>query len=217
MSEIINIYTRENPGKSIPFERSLFYDEEIQRSKSGLPVVRYIEVVNIFLFTESGELIIQKRSKEKRHNANLLDKSIGGHVQNGDSPNLTAMIETIQELQVPSIVLGNNTDFMRTFSVLSKYINTSALLEYVSSEYMDSEKIFDGEKVTIGNLAHIYFGIYWWPVKNIDKEAKGILYYTLEDLLSEMEEHPNIFTPDLCTLVPRYTSLMRDFLTKLWH
>lgn len=160
MSEIINIYTRENPGKSIPFERSLFYDEEIQRSKSGLPVVRYIEVVNIFLFTESGELIIQKRSKEKRHNANLLDKSIGGHVQNGDSPNLTAMIETIQELQVPSIVLGNNTDFMRTFSVLSKYINTSALLEYVSSEYMDSEKIFDGEKVTIGNLAHIYFGIY---------------------------------------------------------
>jgi NUDIX domain len=105
MPEIINIHTRENPGKSTPYDRSLFYDEEILRSRSGLPVMRYVEVIHVFLFTESGELIVQKRSKEKRHNPNLQDKSIGGHVQYGDNPNLTAMIEAIQELQVPSIVL----------------------------------------------------------------------------------------------------------------
>lgn len=58
-------------------ERSEFYSEEVSRSRNGLTPERYIEVIHIFLFNEHGELIIQKRSKEKNHNPNLLDKSIG--------------------------------------------------------------------------------------------------------------------------------------------
>lgn len=217
MPEMIKIYIRENPGKATPVERATFYREEIARSQAGLRVERFVEVIYVFIFTEVGELIIQKRSKEKWHNANLLDKSIGGHVQHGDSPNLTAMIETIQELQVPSIVLENHTDFMRTFDILSEYIYTSALLEYITSEYIESKKIIDWKEVIIWNLAHVYFGIYGWPVKNIDREAKWILYYTIDDLTAEITLHPTIFSHDLSDMLVRYGDQMRAFLSKIWH
>ena len=70
------------------------------------------------MFNSYGEMIIQKRSFDKNHNPGLLDKSIGGHVQFGDTPDYTAMVETIQELQTPSIVLKNENDFVKTFHLL---------------------------------------------------------------------------------------------------
>ncbi len=216
MSEIINTYRLDNPGKVIPMSRASFYDEEISRSNRWLPPVKYIEVVHIFLFNEHGELIVQKRSKEKQHNPNLLDKSIGGHVQNGDNPNLTAMIETIQELQTPSIVLNTESDFARTYSVLQEYITTSVILQYIDTLDILSRKVIDGKVVSIGNRVHTYFGIYAWRVKNVDKEAKGILYYSLDDIREEISVQPEIFTHDLQVALVRYDERIKNFLLKLW-
>jgi hypothetical protein len=77
MSEIIKIFTKDAPHKSLPYERDVFYAEEFEQSQKGIEISRYIEVVFVFLFNEHGELIVQKRSKTKNHNPNLLDKSIG--------------------------------------------------------------------------------------------------------------------------------------------
>jgi isopentenyldiphosphate isomerase len=35
-----------------------------------------VSIVDIILFNESGELIIQKRAKHKNHNPGLLDKTV---------------------------------------------------------------------------------------------------------------------------------------------
>ncbi len=216
MSEIIHTYTVQNPWMMIPQDRNDFYAEEFVRWKNGWTPERYIEVVYIFLFNEHGELIIQKRSKEKTHNPNLLDKSVGWHVQYGDTPNLTAMIETIQELQTPSIVLHTPSDFLRTYEVLKNYITTSALLQYIDTRDSISQKIIGNEIVSIWNRIHTYFGIYGWRVKNVDKEAKWILYYSLEDLTEEIELHPEIFTYDLCDALIRYSGDMNQFLASVW-
>jgi hypothetical protein len=82
------------------------------------------------------------------------------------------MIETIQELQTPSIVLENQTDFVRTFEVLRQYTTTTAVIQYIESIDFTSIKIMHGERVAMGNRAHIYFGTYAGRVKNVDKEAK---------------------------------------------
>ncbi len=216
MSEIINTYSQKNPWKVIPMERSEFYSEEVSRSRNGLTPERYIEVIHIFLFNEHGELIIQKRSKEKNHNPNLLDKSIGWHVQHGDAPNLSSMIETIQELQTPSIVLNTQSDFLRTYAVLKDYISTSAVLQYIDTRDSISLKVIGKEIVPIWNRIHTYFGIYGWRVKNIDKEAKWILYYSLEDLAEEIQDHPEIFTHDLSDALIRYSGAMNEFLLSIW-
>ncbi len=77
MSEIINTYSFDHQEQLIPMDRDDFYAEQIALAESGQSTNKYVEVVNVFLFTEHGELIVQKRSREKKHNANLLDKSMG--------------------------------------------------------------------------------------------------------------------------------------------
>lgn len=138
-------------------ERDDFYTEQIALAESGQPTNKYVEVVNVFLFTEHGELIVQKRSREKKHNPNLLDKSMGGHVKCGDTPSLTAMIETVQELQTPSIVLNNKIDFIKTYRTLETYLTTTAIIEYVSTIDVVLPKLINGKIVQVGNRTHIFF------------------------------------------------------------
>lgn len=133
MSEIINTYPFDHQEQLIPMDRDDFYAEQIALAEIGKPVNKYVEVVNVFLFTEHGELIVQKRSREKKHNPNLLDKSMGGHIRCGDSPSLTAMFETVQELETPSIVLNSRIDFLKAHKTLRTYLATTAILEFITT------------------------------------------------------------------------------------
>ena len=110
MNETVNTFLLKNPFESIPMDRKSFYEEQVSEYKKNGEPSRAIEVVNILLFNSQGELIVQKRSFDKNHNPGLLDKSIGGHLRYGDTPDYTVMVETIQELQTPSIVLKDKKD-----------------------------------------------------------------------------------------------------------
>ena len=77
MSEVVNSYLISHPEKLIPMDRAEFYEEQKLLHETGKAPDKYIEVVNIFIFTEKGEMIVQKRSSRKNHNPNLLDKAVG--------------------------------------------------------------------------------------------------------------------------------------------
>jgi len=215
MSEIINTYSFSQQEQLIPMDRDDFYAEQIALAESGQPTNKYVEIVNVFLFTEHGELIVQKRSRNKKHNPNLLDKSMGGHVRCGDTPNLTAMVETVQELQTPSIVLNNKIDFLKTYRTLEGYLTTTAILQYITTIDRILPKIINAKTVPIGNRAHVFFWIYGGKVKNVDREAKGILYYSIDDLLEEMREFPDTFTQDMHFYMKEFFTEMREFLTTI--
>ncbi len=103
MSDLITTYNLDDrPDIVWPMDRKEFYRGQVEAFKKFGKPTKAIAVVSIFLFNEHGELLVQKRSNEKAHNPGLLDKSIGGHIQIGDSPQYTVMVETVQELQVPS-------------------------------------------------------------------------------------------------------------------
>lgn len=57
--------------------------------------------------------------------------------------------------------------------------------------------------------------MYGGKVKNVDREAKGILYYGLEDLLEEMKEFPDTFTQDMHFYIKNYLPAMREFLATI--
>lgn len=156
MTEYINTYDLDEPYQVIPMERQAFYDEQIKAYKETGKPTRSIDIIDVILFNESGELIIQKRASHKRHNPNLLDKSIGGHVQNGDDPNYTVMVETVQELEVPSLVTRNHTEFMKAYRLLESYLKSVSLIEYIDTQTFLFEKIFDKETVAISNRVHFY-------------------------------------------------------------
>ena len=215
MSEYINTYDLNEPYQVIPMERQSFYDEQIKIYRETGKPNKSVDVVNVILFNESGEMIVQKRASHKRHNPNLLDKSIGGHVNNWDDPNYTVMMETVQELEVPSVVARNHIEFMKTFQLLNTYLTSIAIVEYIGTKTFTMERLFWQEKIVISNRTHFYLWVYGGRVKNLDKEAKWILFYSLEELEREMKEFPAMFTDDLKILVREYKKEIQSFIDRI--
>lgn len=215
MSETITTYNLGNLDVAIPMDRNEFYKEQIENFEKGEKPTRAVGIINIFIFDETGELFVQKRSDNKTHNAGMLDKTIGGHITYGDSNDYTVMVETVQELQVPSITLSTDEDFKKTYHLLNDYLNTVAVIKHIDTQAIELNKKIKGNEVPVLNKVHLYFGIYTGAVKTVDREAKGVLLYTLEDLEKEMKEFPNIFTDDLKQLIRRYRPEIAQFIKSI--
>ena len=142
----------------------------------------------------------------------MLDKSIWGHVTRWDPVDHTVMTETVEELQVPSIVIREDDDFEKRFLLLKDYLNTIALVKHIDTRIFHLKKMMDEGEIVVANKVYLYFWVYGGKVKNIDKEAKGILFYNLDDLKEEMEEYPKMFTDDLHVFIHEYESQMRAFI-----
>jgi len=213
-TEKVTVYPLDGDSP-FPMDRREFYEEQVEEYKTKGKPSKAVEVANIFLFNSDGDLIVQKRSESKAHNAGLLDKSTGGHVTFGDSPDYTVMVETIQELQVPSITVRTQEEFLKTFKLLNNYLNTVAIVKQVGTEIKPMEKIIKGEKILIANKIDLYFGVFNGAVKMVDKEAKGIMFYSLEELKDGLEKSPDMFTYDLKYLVGAHEQEIRELLDSI--
>ena len=195
--------------------RNEFYKEQIEvYKKTGNPSMS-VDVVNILMVNKEGELFIQKRSKDKNHNPRLLDKSLGGHVRYGDSIDFTVMIETVQELQVPSIVLKSNKDFIKNYNLLKNYVSIVAIIKHVDTRLLLMPKVFGKEKITIADNVYFFLGLYDGRTKTVDREATGVLNYSLSDLEEEIEQNPSIFADDLAILLEKYKTEICDFIKEV--
>jgi isopentenyldiphosphate isomerase len=215
MPEIVNTYLLNDPDTAIPMNREEFYAEQVQEYKRTGKPSRAVDIIDIFIFNSEKELLLQKRSYNKAHNPGLLDKSIGGHVRYGDSTDFTVMVETVQELQTPSIVLRNQTDFKKTTDLLSPYLDTIAIIKHSESKILTLNKVINNEIIPIANKVHLYFGIYDGRTRPVDRESKGVLYYTLGELKTEMEKLPTGFTHDLHVFLTEFQDDISAFLATL--
>ena len=215
MSEMVTVHDIESLGLSLSMDREQFYTEQEKVFvETGKPS-KMVEVVHVLLFHQDGSLLIQQRSNKKTQNQNLLDKSAGGHIQYGNTPDYTVMVETVQELQVPSITLKNETDFRKTYLLLQKYLNTVAVVQYVGSFDTTLGRLFGDKRVLIANRIHFFLGVYTGAVKNVDREAKGIIFYAFDDLRKEVAETPERFTEDIQFLLREHADDIRSFSLKL--
>lgn len=215
MPEIVNTYLLSNPKQLIPMKREEFYKEQIAVFKKTGKPSRAIEVIQILLFTSDQEIILQKRSGKKNHNAGLMDKAIGGHIQHKNTPTYTVMVETLQELQIPSFVLDSEDDFDKTLKLLYKYLSGAAMVQLVDSKTEIINKVFKGEKIPIANKYHFFIGAYDGSVKPIDKEASGILFYNYNSFKKEIKAMPDFFTEDLKYFTTKYNKEINNILAKL--
>lgn len=214
MSETIIIRTLDNPGEEIPMDRDLFYEEQISAFKETGKPTKAVDIIDVFIFNANRELLIQKRAFDKNHNPGLLDKSIGGHIRYGDTPDYTVMVETVQELQVPSIVLRGNADFERTRDLLKNYLETVAIIEHYHDGIHVLPKLIKGEKVSIANNVHAFFGLYNGRIRPVDREAKGVIWYSLKELKNEMEKFPETFSGDMHFFLKHFGKELEAFTAK---
>ena len=194
------------------YDRKSYYDSMFSDS-NDLDLA--VHIINVFIVNSDGQILLQKRSPIKRHNPGLIDKSLGGHVVFGDSPDYSVMVETVQELLTPSIVLSSEEDFSRTHTLLNNYSSTVAIVRRHDTRHIVLSKKVESKDYAVPNVVHLYFGVYNGSTKPADREAAGTLYYTLEDLRRESNEMPQIFTDDLKTLIKIYGSDLQDFIDKV--
>ncbi len=148
----ITCYSLDKPDVAYPKLRSQFYSEQIELSQQGKKPTEAVAIVQIMIFDQKGELFVQKRSSFKKHNPGLLDKTIGGHITFGDTVEYTAMVETVQELQIPSIVTKDMNDFVKTHSLLKPYLNNLSILVPVTECFgkdLTLAKVINGSKVQV--------------------------------------------------------------------
>lgn len=207
---VTNLSNRMKAAK--PYDRKKFYEEQVEQFLKHWEPSMAVSIVDIILFNESGEMIIQKRSKHKNHNAWLLDKSVWWHVQFGDPIDYTVMVETVEELQCPSIVLREWENLEMRLHLLKEYVRTLAIISHVDTDIMMMKKQMKEWEITIANKVYLYMGVYWWRVKNVDKEAMWLLYYDFDDLLEEIKKYPSMFAYDLTYFVERYEHEIRSFI-----
>jgi len=212
MGEIITGYDTDDWINAYPTDRDKFYKNAVDHHKKKKGVLIAAEIVDVLILNKKGELLIQKRSKKKNHNPNMFDKSMGGHVQYGDTVEHTLMVETVQELQVPSLLLNNTQDFENSIKILHQYLNTVALVKKLGIKTRSFTKIIDGEKVEVGNKKNFFIGVYDGAVKLVDGEASGIFWYELKDLKKEMEDRPEKFTHDLKYMLEKYDEEIKKFI-----
>jgi len=211
MIEKVYTYSLNNKHNVFAQDRDEYYKKQIDDFHKTGKTTEAVEVINIFLFNTDGELLVQKRGKSKNHNPGLLDKSLGGHIKFGDTPDFTAMVETVEELMTPSVVLRDAIDFEKTRKILKNYKQNIAIIKPFVSGFFPLDKIIEGEIIPIVNKVHLYLGIYDGTTKPSDKEASGVLYYTMDDLKEEMEKSPENFTADLIYYIKEYERDLRDF------
>ena len=211
MSEQIYTYSLDNKHVVKAMDRKEYYKKQIDEFHKTGKTTDAVEVVNVFLFNTDGELLVQKRGKSKAHNPGLLDKSLGGHMKFGDTADYTAMVETVEELGAPSIVLRDPIDFEKTRLLLKNYRQNIAIMKLLNTNFFESDKIIEGEVIPIINKIHIYIGVYDGAIRPSDKEASGIMWYTMDDLAEEIKERPETFTYDLKKHIERFEKDLRDF------
>lgn len=214
MSEYICGYDLDDKFRPREVDRKKFYDDQIEEyKKNGAPSMA-VGAFYVLLVTEKGELILQKRSSKKRHNPFLIDKSVGGHVKYGDTVYYTAMLECVEELKVPAVVLKEDEDFHRTLESLAHSLESVAVLELVDHNIYTISTLFDKEPVDIAKNIWFFVGVYGGPIKPVDREASGVLYYKWDELMEEMKANPSIFTNDLHFIVKKYEKRIKKLIRR---
>ena len=215
MSEVVKTYKLDDLDQPIPMDRKEFYDEQVKVFKKTGKTSKAIEVVQVLLFTTDKEVILQKRSNTKYHNPSFLDKTMGGHVKFGDSLTYTVMVESLQEVSVPSIVLNTNEDFVKTYKLLDNQLENLAVIEYIDSRTYNSKKMINDEEILIADKYHYYLGVYIGSLKPSDKEASGLIYFKYDEFEKELSKAPGMFTEDLKFFLREYHSEIDKFLDNL--
>ena len=88
-----------------------------------------------------GRLYLQKRSKFKEVNPGAYDKTIGGHVPNKHTWNMTLIRECAEELGFPATIVSSKEFFVNLLSlrkILREMIKPSEAADIMAKKIHDS-------------------------------------------------------------------------------
>jgi hypothetical protein len=118
----------------------------------------------------------------------------------------------VQELEIPSFVVHGRDEFLNKLDVLNEYLHTVWLIQYIDCHTHMFYQIFDGEAVKVPKKYHLYFWVYNWSTRTVDKEAKWILRYDMKELRAELTKYPDLYTNDFRYFIDTYGDQIDRFV-----
>lgn len=152
MSEIIILFHKDDLQKRVLVERDDVYDNRRTSYQDY-----YIHVIDMFIFNKYGEVLVQKRSKRKKNMPWLYHSSVGGHINEGDSPQLTLLKECLEEVWAPCVLVENKQEFQHVYNQIGEYTD-SFVLAYaheMMEHVVDIEADRAGRTVRIQDIIYI--------------------------------------------------------------
>jgi len=206
MSEMLEVYDLEGNFLKVQ-DRGQFYKEiKSEFAKKG-KISRQLKRIGILLMNSKGKIVIQRRNWHKNENPGLYDKTIGGHVVQGDSFNLTVIKECAEELGFPVSILSAESFDQAIKNVDLRIVGFFKKVDYMSN-FISIRRTKQGKEFRQPYMQNVYIGYYNGPIQFIDGESRGIELFTYEELQSEIVKHPNDYTEDLKFMVKKYKKFL---------
>ena len=206
MSEKLEVYDLNSELIGIE-DRKKFYDEAKKEFEKSGKVSKQLKRVNIIMMNSTGRIYLQKRSKIKKENPGVYDKTIGGHVSAGDSWNMTVIRECAEELGFPSSILDEEE-----FKKAVKVSDTSIVGIFKKIDQIDAQlstrQSVDGKEFVQPYITAFYIGYFDGPIKFVDGESSGIEVFSIDELKEEIQDKPDKFTEDVKFMVEKYEKFL---------
>ena len=172
--------------------------------------------VRLILMTSKGRIILQRRSRWKGDNPGMWDKTVGGHVTEQDSYDLTMLKECAEELGIPATIVSKeefeHTASITDLTVLGVLTKIAYLDNYQSSRIEHNKKVW-----TEPSMTQFYIGYYDGAIRFIDKESCGIQVFELKELEEELKEASNSFTDDIKYILKKFKDKIKPIKSKREH
>ena len=207
MLEKLDIYNLK--GKFLESkDRKLFYTEIRKEFAEKGKISRKIKSIRLLLMNSTGRTYLQKRSNNKNENPGIYDKTVGGHVSEGDTFGLTVIKECAEELGFPATILPQN-EFLKAIKVTNlEIIGIFQKVDYI--ETFLSERIAqNGTKFIQPFINESYIGYYNGAIRFVDGESSGIEVFSLSELKKEIKDNPQKFTEDVKFMVKKYERYLK--------
>lgn len=191
-------------GKSLGVEeRNKFYSEIKQEFNKKGKISRQVKTIKLILMNSLGRIYLQKRSKIKSENAGLYDKTVGGHVSNGDSWNMTVVRECAEELGFPASVLSNE-EFEKAIKITDlRIVGIFKKVDEISN-FKSVRNYINGDKIVQPQITAIYIGYYDGAIRFVDGESSGVEVFSFDELKEEINKVPDKFTEDIKFMIKNY-------------
>ncbi len=211
--EQVKVYDLE--GNFLYFQdKTEFYKQIREEYKNTKKVSRQVHTIRLFLMNAKGGIYLAKRSKIKKENTLLYDKTIGGHLRGTETAEFTVLREAAEELGFPGAAL-TDTEFETALEETDlKIIGVFKKIDKIN-KFMAKYKYKDGTFAEFPQITTIFIGVFDGAIKFADGETSGIEIYYPDEILEELKNNPNKYTEDVKKLVPFYLNEFKKVISHI--
>ncbi|MCD4705220.1 NUDIX domain-containing protein [bacterium] len=195
-------------------DKTEFYNEIRKEYKKTGKVTRQVRTIRLFLMNADGGIYLTKRSKLKKENTLLYDKTIGGHLRDSETPGFTVLREAAEELGFPAAALDESEFVTSLSSVDLRIIGIFKEIDTLNG-FIAKYKYKNGKYSKFPQITTIFIGVFDGPIKFKDGETSGVEIYYPDEIISELKKNPKRYTEDVKILVPQYINEFKKIVKQI--